>query len=116
MVDLPPVGGIVPLSSQLIDEGHSNSCRNLRWFVYNLVRTFEVEECLRHYQQASIQSTLWFEHQRSQRFGNLIMCGPAFEYTREDFFNDASQQEWDEWEQKAAELEMPLDYYLAEFV
>ena len=59
---------------------------------------------------------MWFEHQRSQRFGDLIMCGPAFEYTREDFLNDASQEEWDEWEQKAAELELPLDYYLAEFV
>ncbi len=45
-----------------------------------------------------------------------IMCGPAFEYTREDFFNDASQEEWDEWEQRAAELELPLDYYLEEFV
>jgi hypothetical protein len=44
------------------------------------------------------------------------MCGPVFEYTREDFLNDASPQEWDEWEQKAAELELPLDYYLAEFV
>ena len=44
------------------------------------------------------------------------MCGPAFEYTREDSFNDASQEEWDEWEQKASELELPLDYYLAEFV
>lgn len=44
------------------------------------------------------------------------MCGPAFEYTKEDFLNDASQEEWDEWEQKAAELELPLDYYLAEFV
>ena len=46
----------------------------------------------------------------------IIMCGPAFEYTREDFFNDASQEEWDAWEQKASELELPLDYYLAEFV
>ena len=45
-----------------------------------------------------------------------MMCGPAFEYTREDFFNDASPAEWDEWEQKAAELELPLDYYLEEFV
>ena len=45
-----------------------------------------------------------------------MMCGPAFEYTREDFFNDASPEEWAEWEQKASELELPLDYYLAEFV
>lgn len=44
------------------------------------------------------------------------MCGPAFEYTFEDFLNDASQEEWDEWEQRAAELELPLDYYLQEFV
>ena len=44
------------------------------------------------------------------------MCGPAFEYTFEDFLNDASQEEWDAWEQRAAELELPLDYYLQEFV
>ena len=46
----------------------------------------------------------------------LIMCGSAFEYTFEDFLNDASRAEWDEWESKAAELELPLDYYLLEFV
>ena len=46
----------------------------------------------------------------------IRMCGPVFEYSREDFFNDASPEEWDAWEQKAAELELPLDYYLAEFV
>lgn len=44
------------------------------------------------------------------------MCGPAFDYTHEDFLNDASPAEWDEWEQKAAELELPLDYYVQEFV
>jgi hypothetical protein len=44
------------------------------------------------------------------------MCGPAFDYTFEDFLNDASQEEWDEWESKAAVLELPLDYYLQEFV
>jgi hypothetical protein len=44
------------------------------------------------------------------------MCGPAFEYTFEDFLNDASPEEWAEWESKAAELELPLDYYLQEFV
>jgi len=44
------------------------------------------------------------------------MCGPVFDYTFEDFLNDASQEEWDAWEQKAAELELPLDYYLQEFV
>ena len=46
----------------------------------------------------------------------IQMCGPQFEYTFQDFLNDASPEEWDEWEQKAAELELPLDYYLAEFV
>ena len=46
----------------------------------------------------------------------IQMCGPAFEYTREDFLNDASPEEWAEWESKAAELELPLDYYLEEFV
>ena len=44
------------------------------------------------------------------------MCGPAFDYTFQDFLNDASQQEWDEWETKASELELPLDYYIQEFV
>jgi hypothetical protein len=44
------------------------------------------------------------------------MCGPMFEYTREDFLSDASPEEWAEWEQKASELELPLDYYIAEFV
>jgi len=37
------------------------------------------------------------------------MCGPAFEYTREDFLNDASPEEWAAWEKNAAELEVPLD-------
>ena len=45
-----------------------------------------------------------------------IMCGPAFEYTFEDFINDASDKEWDEWESEAARLELPLDYYIQEFV
>jgi hypothetical protein len=44
------------------------------------------------------------------------MCGPAFEYTREDFLNDASDEEWAAWEKNAAELEVPLDYYIEEFV
>ena len=44
------------------------------------------------------------------------MCGPAFEYTFEDFLNDASRAEWDEWESEAARLELPLDYYIQEFV
>jgi hypothetical protein len=46
----------------------------------------------------------------------MSMCGPIFDYTFEDFLNDASQEEWDEWESKAAELDLPLDYYLQEFV
>ena len=46
----------------------------------------------------------------------IPMCGPAFDYTFEDFINDASEEEWDEWEQKASELELPLDYYISEFV
>ena len=50
------------------------------------------------------------------RWEFLIMCGPAFEYTREDFLNDASPEEWAAWEQQAAELELPLDYYLEEFI
>jgi hypothetical protein len=44
------------------------------------------------------------------------MCGPAFDYTFEDFLNDASPEEWAEWENKAAELELPVDYYVQEFV
>jgi hypothetical protein len=44
------------------------------------------------------------------------MCGPTFEYTHQDFLNDASDEEWDEWEQKAAELEVTVDYYVQEFV
>lgn len=44
------------------------------------------------------------------------MCGPAFEYTFEDFINDASAEEWVEWESEAARLELPLDYYIQEFV
>ena len=37
-------------------------------------------------------------------------------YTFEDFLEDASPEQWDEWEQTAADLELPLDYYLQEFV
>jgi hypothetical protein len=44
------------------------------------------------------------------------MFGPAFDYTFQDYINDASQQEWDEWESEAARLELPLDYYIQEFV
>lgn len=59
-------------------------------------------------------ATGWFMLLRSSQL--IPMCGPAFDYTREDFLNDASPEEWDAWEKKAAELELPLDYYLAEFV
>lgn len=38
------------------------------------------------------------------------------EYTFQDFLNDASPEEWDEWEQQAAELEVTLDYYVQEFM
>lgn len=55
---------------------------------------------------------LWYLKLTNQ----ISMCGPAFDYTREDFLNDASPEEWEAWEQKASELELPLDYYLAEFV
>ena len=44
------------------------------------------------------------------------MCGPVYEYSFEDFLNDASPEEWAEWESKATELELPLDYYIQEFV
>lgn len=44
------------------------------------------------------------------------MCGPVYDYSFEDFINDASQEEWDEWENEAARLELPLDYYIQEFV
>jgi len=47
----------------------------------------------------------------------VVMNGPVFdEYTFEDFLEDATPEEWDEWEQTAAELELPIDYYLLEFV
>ena len=44
------------------------------------------------------------------------MCVPAFEYTFQDFINDASDAEWDEWESEANRLELTLDYYIQEFV
>ena len=44
------------------------------------------------------------------------MCGPVFEYSFEDYINDASQEEWNTWESEAARLELPLDYYIQEFV
>tara|TARA_B110000503_G_scaffold37585_1_gene61452 strand:+ start:515 stop:649 length:135 start_codon:yes stop_codon:yes gene_type:complete len=44
------------------------------------------------------------------------MCGPAFDYTFEDFLSDASEEEWDQWESSAAELEIPVNYYVLEFI
>ena len=61
-----------------------------------------------------ISTTIWDILVTSSKSNQ--MCGPAFEYTWEDFINDASPEEWAEWEKKAAELELPLDYYVAEFV
>jgi hypothetical protein len=46
----------------------------------------------------------------------FFMCGPVYEYSFEDFLNDASPEEWAEWESIATELELPLDYYIQEFV
>ena len=43
------------------------------------------------------------------------MCGPI-DYTFQDFLNDASPEEWVEWEQKASELEVTVDYYVQEFM
>jgi hypothetical protein len=56
----------------------------------------------------------WFMLLMSSQF--FPMCGPQFDYTFEDFLNDASPEEWAEWESKAAELELPVDYYIAEFL
>ena len=44
------------------------------------------------------------------------MCGPNFEYTLQDYINDAEPHEWAEWEKNAYELELPIDYYILEFV
>lgn len=44
------------------------------------------------------------------------MCGPGFEYTFEDFLNDASEEEWMEWELAASVLEIPVNYYVLEFI
>jgi len=65
-------------------------------------------------QDPLISTTIWDILVTSSKSNQ--MYGPAFKYTREDFLNDASPEEWDAWEQKAAELELPLDYFLAEFV
>ena len=44
------------------------------------------------------------------------MCGPPIDYKFDDFLNDASEEEWAQWESIADELELPLDYYIHEFV
>jgi len=44
------------------------------------------------------------------------MCGPAFDYTFSDFLNDASDEEWAEWEAEAAKLGLTVDYYVQEFL
>ena len=46
---------------------------------------------------------------------NPIMSG-RIDYTFQDFINDAEPEEWAEWEQKAAELEVTVDYYVQEFI
>ena len=43
------------------------------------------------------------------------MCGPI-DYTWQAFINDAFPEEWAEWEQKASELEVTVDYYVQEFI
>ena len=43
------------------------------------------------------------------------MCGPI-DYTFQDFINYASLEDWAEWEQKASELEVTVDYYVQEFI
>ena len=44
------------------------------------------------------------------------MCGPVPDYTFNDFLSDASEEEWKQWEKNAAELEIPLEYYIFEFL
>jgi hypothetical protein len=36
------------------------------------------------------------------------------DYTWQDFINDASPEQWAEWEQEASELEVTVDYYIQE--
>ena len=65
--------------------------------------------------QDPLINTTWWDIVPS--LSQLIqMCGPVFEYSFEDYLNDASGEERDQWERKAAELELPLDYYIQEFV
>ncbi len=64
--------------------------------------------------QRGLISATWWDILPS--LSQLIpMCGPV-DYTFEDFLNDAAPEEWEQWEKNAAELEIPLDYYIAEFV
>ena len=44
------------------------------------------------------------------------MCGPPIDYTFDDFLNDASEEEWAQWEYAASILEIPVDYYVLEFI
>ena len=37
-------------------------------------------------------------------------------YTLQDYLNDASYEQWQEWEASAALLEVTVDYYVQEFV
>lgn len=37
-------------------------------------------------------------------------------YTLQDYIRDAEPDEWIEWEKRASELEITVDYYLLEFV
>ena len=69
---------MLPQSSQFTDERHSNSCRNLRWLLYNLVWAFKVKECLRCDLQTCYKPTDGFEHQRSQCFGDLNYVRTCF--------------------------------------
>ena len=65
--------------------------------------------------QDPLRSPTWWDIVPS--LSQLIrMCGPVYYSEFDEFLNNASPEEWDEWETKAAELELPLDYYIAEFI
>lgn len=38
------------------------------------------------------------------------------DYTFDDYINDASDEDWVRWENEASKLELPLNYYIMEFV
>ncbi len=46
------------------------------------------------------------------------MCGPVFDSEDNWIVMEANDDDaqWAQWEKEAAELELPLDYYIAEFV